>query len=155
MSATDRLTGRVKWFNNKAGYGFITVLGGDLANKDVFVHYTKISVSDSQYKYLVQGEYVEFVLDSNTNGDHEFQATNISGIQGGQIMCETRRENRSLNESGEGADEVDAAPLPLRRTSSVRPQRPRRESSAGADDEGFKTVSRKKTPPVKRVVPSV
>ena len=39
--STDRLTGIVKWFNNKSGYGFISTL--DDEKKDVFVHYTSIS----------------------------------------------------------------------------------------------------------------
>ena len=87
----DRLTGTVKWFNNKAGYGFITVCDGEFATKDIFVHYSSIRVSNSQYKYLVQGEYVDFTLVKSENDVHEYQATNISGVKGGPIMCETRR----------------------------------------------------------------
>jgi cold shock protein len=95
MSATDdeRTIGKVKWFNNKAGYGFVTVSSGQHAEKDIFVHYSNINVSSSQYKYLVQGEYIEFLV-SPTDGSHEFQATNISGINGGTIMCETRSMSR-------------------------------------------------------------
>ena len=53
----QRLTGMVKWFNNKAGFGFITVCEGlEHAGKDIFAHYTSIRVTNSQYKYLVQGE---------------------------------------------------------------------------------------------------
>ena len=49
--------GKVKWFNNKAGYGFITVSEkGDYNGKDIFTHFTAIKVTNSQYKYLVQGE---------------------------------------------------------------------------------------------------
>jgi len=59
---TVRLVGQVKWFNNKAGYGFITVSDGEQAGKDIFIHYSTIRVTNSQYKYLVQGEYVEFTL---------------------------------------------------------------------------------------------
>jgi cold shock CspA family protein len=98
MSTTDsvtldvqRLLGQVKWFNNKAGYGFITVNDGEQAGKDIFIHYSSIAASESQYKYLVQGEYVEFVLDKSASDTHEFQATQVSGIKGGKLMCETRR----------------------------------------------------------------
>jgi len=58
----ERLLGRVKWFNNKAGYGFITVTDGSHSGSDIFVHHSAIGVSSEQYRYLVQGEYVEFGL---------------------------------------------------------------------------------------------
>ena len=59
--SSARLLGRVKWFNNKAGFGFVTVLDGDKKGEDVFVHHTGVVVTDEQYKYLVQGEYVSFI----------------------------------------------------------------------------------------------
>lgn len=92
--STERLTGRVKWFNNKTGYGFITVTDGSSAGTDVFVHHSSIGVSDEQYKYLVQGEYVEFSLVSVPSGAHSHQASSVSGIKGGKLMCETRHETR-------------------------------------------------------------
>ena len=83
-----RLMGRVKWFNNKAGYGFIT----DKDNNDIFVHHSGIMVSNQQYKYLIQGEYVDFKLHSTPNNTHTCQAEDVSGINGGQLMCETRND---------------------------------------------------------------
>ena len=95
MSTSERFTGRVKWFNNKAGYGFVTVTDGSKSGSDVFVHHSSIKVDSEQYKYLVQGEYIEFCLiDTNGVGDHEYQAGEVSGIKGGKLMCETRRESR-------------------------------------------------------------
>ena len=90
------ITGRVKWFNNKAGYGFITITDGDRVGTDVFVHHTRVVVESEQYKYLVQGEYVQFEL-SNLEDDekHEFQASNVRGVRGGKLMCETRNDNRT------------------------------------------------------------
>lgn len=91
-SDVKRLTGLVKWFNNKSGFGFITVLSeGEHASKDIFAHYSSIRVTNSQYKYLVQGEYVDFVLVKSENENHEYHATDITGVMGGAIMCETRR----------------------------------------------------------------
>lgn len=87
----QRITGRVKWFNNKAGFGFVTACEGDLKDKDVFVHFSSINVPDDQYKYLVQGEYVDFELTESDKSDHEFHAVKISGVKGGSLMCETRR----------------------------------------------------------------
>jgi CspA family cold shock protein len=94
--STDRFTGRIKWFNNKAGYGFITVTDGPKSGTDIFVHHSSINVSTQQYKYLVQGEYIEFTLSNVSSGDHEFQAVDVSGIKGGQLMCETRHELRTV-----------------------------------------------------------
>jgi cold shock protein len=91
--ASEQLIGRVKWFNNKAGYGFITVTDGERAGMDVFVHHSSISV-DNQYKYLVQGEYVEFELVRIESDKHEWQSNSVSGIKGGKLMCQTRRENQ-------------------------------------------------------------
>jgi CspA family cold shock protein len=94
MSTSERFTGRVKWFNNKAGYGFVTVTDGPKSGSDVFVHHSSIKVDSEQYKYLVQGEYIEFSLSDTKTDKHEFQAGEVSGIKGGKLMCETRRESR-------------------------------------------------------------
>jgi len=94
-----QLLGRVKWFNNKSGYGFITITDGPQSGVDVFVHHSAIDVENQQYKYLVQGEYVEFNLIKTESEKHERQASNVSGIRGGKLMCETRHEvKQSRNE---------------------------------------------------------
>ena len=94
-SSVDRHMGRVKWFNNKAGYGFITATR-DGTETDIFVHHSVIGVSSQQYKYLVQGEYVEFIIISTEEGPHKFKASSVSGINGGKLMCETRNEFRQM-----------------------------------------------------------
>ena len=103
MSSTDSQTettsmtheGRVKWFNNKAGYGFISVIGGENDGMDIFAHHSAIQVSEEQYKYLVQGEYLEFNLSNVESKSHKYQASDIRGVKGGKLLCETRNENRS------------------------------------------------------------
>ena len=103
---STRLTGRVKWFNNKTGFGFITALGdidGVKDGIDVFVHHSTIKVAQEQYRYLVQGEYVEFVLSKTADSSkHEFQAADVSGVKGGKLICETRWESRASG-SGSGS----------------------------------------------------
>lgn len=106
-STTPRFMGRVKWFNNKAGYGFVTVTDGPRAGTDVFVHHTTIKVDGELYKYLVQGEYVEFSLLISTTSNHEFQAGDVSGIKGGKLMCETRRDLRSARQTYRTTNEGD------------------------------------------------
>ena len=94
-SAPAYCQGVVKWFNNKAGYGFVTATSGDKEGTDIFAHHTSIQVGKEQYKYLVQGEYVEFqVVPTEEGVSHDCQAGNIRGVNSGKLMCETRFENR-------------------------------------------------------------
>ena len=93
-----RSCGRVKWFNNSAGYGFITATDGDRTGEDVFVHHSAVQTNEQQYKYLVAGEYVEFVWSEiSDNEQHKWQAINIKGVGGGKLMCETHKEQRGDN----------------------------------------------------------
>ena len=92
-SLAERHTGRVKWFNSKTGYGFVTVTDGPKTGTDVFVHHTSVQVSKEQYRYLVQGEYVQFVLTEMTDGPHAYQATDVTGVNGGHLMCEALLES--------------------------------------------------------------
>jgi len=97
--------GCVKWFNNKSGYGFITLLSEDTEfhGRDIFSHHSSIKASGDLYKYLVQGEYVEFgVQKMETKHDHEHQAVNITGILNGDLMCETRFKNKDLSRVRDG-----------------------------------------------------
>ena len=105
-SAPVRLTGRVKWFNNKTGFGFISVVGGNDQYKDaseVFVHHSAVTVSQEQYRYLVEGEYVEFSVVNTESGDHKFQAGDVRGVKGGKLFCETRHEHRASQDAGAGS----------------------------------------------------
>lgn len=90
----SRVTGCVKWFNNKAGYGFITVSSGQHTG-DVFVHHSAVNVGEEQYRFLVQGEYVEFDCMRVDDGPHQWQASNVTGPKSGRLMCETRRAVRT------------------------------------------------------------
>lgn len=106
QNKTKRI-GCVKWFNNKSGYGFITVLNDNvLDSKDIFVHHTSINAKGDIYKYLVQGEYVEFDVQRMESKDHENQAIQITGVYGGDLMCETRSKNRDLSKSNDGFTQV-------------------------------------------------
>jgi CspA family cold shock protein len=136
---TQRASGRVKWFNNKAGYGFITVSGGDRAGEDVFVHHSALWVTQEQYKYLVQGEYVEFDWSETENEGqvgHKWQASDVRGATGGKLMCETRNEARSTrseDHSNDGDREHDR-----------KPRRPRnwKQEDDGEDWENARRATR-------------
>lgn len=98
--------GRVKWFNNRAGYGFVTALDNDQKDVDVFVHHSGVKVENEQYRYLVQGEYVSFNIACSDNKDHKSQATNVRGVHGGMLMCETHLEMRKEREDRMRQDRV-------------------------------------------------
>ncbi len=66
--------GRVKWFNNEKGYGFIEYEG--LVNEDVFVHYS--SIEQEGYKSLKEGEIVDFTLIETAKGS---QAINVKEVE--------------------------------------------------------------------------
>ena len=90
ISSGTKTVGCVKWFNNKQGYGFLTATTGEHQGEDVFVHHSGIQVGEEQYRYLVQGEYVEFDLVDAKSDDHKWYASDICGMNGGKLMCETR-----------------------------------------------------------------
>lgn len=102
-ASADRTKGRVKWFNNKAGYGFLTVENGDDV-EDVFVHHSALRTSEEQYKYAVEGEYVEFVMSPADSENHKWQASDVTGLDGGPLLCETRNARRQRDDG-----DVDAA----------------------------------------------
>lgn len=57
-----RLTGRVKWFNNTKGYGFIQQENGE----DVFVHYS--AIQEQGFRSLEEGQAVEFEIAQGPKG---------------------------------------------------------------------------------------
>jgi CspA family cold shock protein len=155
--STTRITGRVKWFNSKAGYGFITACEGELVDKDIFVHYSSIKSDASHYKYLTQGEYVDFSLTKPANEKHEFHAVDVTGVKGGPILCETRRLSALASRTGSdgGEPEVAAdieAPAAAAAPAPVRARKPRSVPAAKpvADSEGFTSVKKKSAPKPKK-----
>lgn len=103
MADSQRVTARVKWFNNKNGYGFASTLGEEA--RDVFVHHTSLKVGKEQYRYLVQGEYVDLDVSPITEegSKHQWQSANVTGVHGGPLMCETRQEMRDSSSARRGA----------------------------------------------------
>ena len=124
----ERVLGKVKWFDNRKGFGFITPLGEDSA-VEVFVHHSGLkslglNSSESQqqekgsiFRTLYPGEYVEFNLHFDEKANRNY-AINVTGVQGGTLMCENQGTR-----------------LTVRRSRPFDSTRPSEESS-----DGFKTV---------------
>lgn len=66
--------GKVKWFNNERGYGFIE--NGDNINDDIFVHYS--AIDKYGYKTLKEGDIVEYQLIKTAKGS---QAINVKEVK--------------------------------------------------------------------------
>ena len=64
------LIGKVKWFNNEKGYGFIN------GKEDIFVHYTSIKIDG--YRTLSEGEEVEYKLIRTDKG---LQAIDVKPVK--------------------------------------------------------------------------
>ena len=64
--------GKVKWFNEYKGYGFIQQDDG----KDVFVHYS--AIQDSGFKTLAEGDAVEFEV---VQGPKGLQASKVAKVK--------------------------------------------------------------------------
>ena len=62
-------TGKVKWFNDAKGYGFIEQDGGE----DVFVHFSAIQMDG--FKTLVEGQQVSFEIKTGDKGLHAANVT--------------------------------------------------------------------------------
>jgi CspA family cold shock protein len=70
-------TGKVKWFNNAKGYGFILPEDG---SEDLFAHYSAINMDG--YKTLKAGQDVQFDVVQGPKGLH---AVNITEAAGGEL----------------------------------------------------------------------
>ena len=125
-------TGSTKWFNDKLGYGFITICDGDEKGKDIFVHHSGIKPLNSNYKTLRKGEYIQFNIINGMNG---LQAVDVTGIKGGPLMCDYVTSKRAGSSSeypvrpSEQAEQSDWQTVATRRPrvamSSAPPPPPR------------------------------
>ena len=66
-------TGKVKWFNDQKGFGFIQ---RDDGGKDVFVHHTAITMNG--FRTLQEGQVVQFEIIEDAKGP---KAQNVSAAQ--------------------------------------------------------------------------
>ena len=80
-----------------------TLTSGEHTGEDVFVHHSGIKVEEEQYRYLVQENMYGFLLTEANSDRHKWFASDICGMNGGKLMCETRnlvRKERLKNTDG-------------------------------------------------------
>ena len=140
--------GQVKWFSDRLGYGYITLIAGDDKGKDIFVHYTGIQPLNSNYKTLTKGEYVNFDI---IRGDNGMQGVNVKGVLGGPLMCDIHTTKKVTTSGGPGS--VTGGPVGVPGTGSQGGvDRAERNKSTLTSKDGFRKVThRTNTRPYKQV----
>jgi len=107
----SKITGTVKWFSNRQGYGFIEPSSDNTPTKeDIFVHQTGL-VADGPYRTLSDGYEVEFEVITDDTG--KLKATNVTGPGGATLPSDAKRPRRRRRPKGDdakdGDDDDDAA----------------------------------------------
>ena len=88
----DRIQGKVKWFNNRKGYGFVGRDDGD----DVFVHYS--AIDGDGFKTLQEGDLIEFEVVQGQKGPQAEKVSKVSDAG----------DAGDAGDSGEGGDSRDS-----------------------------------------------
>jgi len=77
------MRGKVKWFSNTKGYGFIEQSDGS----DAFVHYSDI-LGDEAYKTLEEGDQVEYELQEGQKGAKAVNVSRVAGESSEEVIEE-------------------------------------------------------------------
>lgn len=81
-------SGKVKWFNNAKGYGFILA---DNCNEDLFAHYSAIQMDG--YKTLKAGQTVAFETTPGPKGTHAINIHPVAELDDLEEMPQLRQSN--------------------------------------------------------------
>ncbi|XP_024522151.1 glycine-rich protein 2 [Selaginella moellendorffii] len=93
--ATEKKSGKVKWFNSAKGFGFITP---DDGGEDLFVHQSSIHADG--FRSLKDGEAVEFTIDRSEDG--RTKALDVTGPEGSFVQGASRRDAGGFGSGGGG-----------------------------------------------------
>ena len=90
-----KISGKVKWFNNAKGYGFINAEGRP--NEDLFAHYSAITMDG--YKTLKAGQEVEFDIIQGPKGLHAVGICAARAVEPGKPHDEIHEKAPSADQS--------------------------------------------------------
>ncbi len=104
--------GRIVWFDQKKGYGFVRVGEGTEEDKEVFFHFSSIQ-SVNSFKKVYPGEYVSLDIEENEKTEDpnkKYNGMNITGVNGGPLLVDNeeylyriiRKRNISKSEAVDG-----------------------------------------------------
>ncbi|KAK7351920.1 hypothetical protein VNO77_11691 [Canavalia gladiata] len=94
-SEKQRVSGKVKWFNDQKGFGFITT---DEGGEDLFVHQS--SIRSHGFRSLALGESVEFLIESDPDG--RTKAVDVTGPHQSPVQGSRRSAPPSTAGRGRG-----------------------------------------------------
>ena len=89
-----KISGKVKWFNNAKGYGFIVEDG---KSEDLFAHFSAIKMEG--YKTLKAGQPVEFLIIQGPKGLHAVEICAVFAATPGTIHDETHETKPRANQA--------------------------------------------------------
>ena len=98
-SADSKLRGKVKWFNDAKGFGFIEHTSG----RDVFVHFS--SIQSDGFKTLKDGDEVEYEMKEGPKG---FHATKVQRLARGGAESSAENQEGDSNQDGDSMGNSEA-----------------------------------------------
>jgi CspA family cold shock protein len=91
-----KISGKVKWFNNAKGYGFVNEEG---KTEDLFAHYSAITMDG--YKTLKAGQSVEFEIIQGPKGLHAVAICAVFAGAPGKFHDEAHEEKHTTDKLGQ------------------------------------------------------
>ena len=96
--------GKVKWFNNAKGYGFILPKDGGGSGEDLFAHYSSVNMEG--YKTLKAGQLVSYNILQGPKGLHAVDIKLLSEEGGETVIAEEKLSETTIEEQGVPAGQV-------------------------------------------------
>ncbi len=90
LKETQRMTGTVKWYNEKKGFGFITL---DSDGKDIFLHHTALQPNEDNN--ITSGDYLTFTIQPQKKGLAAIEVTRLEEV----VQSRISKKNKPLQDN--------------------------------------------------------